>query len=414
MRILHTSDWHLGHELHGYNRAVEHDAFLDWLLHIITEKSVDALIITGDLYDVANPPVEAQHRFYAFLHDALAQSPHLQIVAIGGNHDSAARVELPQVLMDDARVHIVGSMPRRGGFVDPDRVVFQLKDKFGNGGAICAAVPFLRHGDFLQPVSNEHAVAALYEAVFDRASRLAANSGLPILITGHLHVVGGAVSDVSERRIFVGGQEAIPTDVFPSGVAYVALGHLHRPQEISQSPLIRYAGAPFPMALDERTYEHSVVLLETAEQDVQVRVIHTPRVVQFLRVPELGAAPLEEVESLLASLNIGEVDADHKPFLEVSVQLSTAEPDLRRRIEAALNDKPVRLARISRPSPGVGGTLADDVDVASDLLDLEPEEVFQRLHHKQFQTQPADDLLTCFRELVSASADPLSHEVGAK
>ncbi|KXV65992.1 nuclease SbcCD subunit D, partial [Gluconobacter japonicus] len=94
VKILHTSDWHLGHELSGHSREAEHDAFLGWLLDELEEQVCDVLLVTGDLYDMANPPVSAQQRLYAFIANARNRLPHLQIIMIGGNHDSALRIDL--------------------------------------------------------------------------------------------------------------------------------------------------------------------------------------------------------------------------------------------------------------------------------------------------------------------------------
>ena len=120
MRVIHTSDWHLGQELHGFDRGVEHDAFLDWLAGQLIELDADALIVTGDVYDTVNPPIPAQQRLYQFVNRALTTCPHLQIVLIGGNHDSAARLELPTHLLDADRVHLIGGMPR--AYQSADRI----------------------------------------------------------------------------------------------------------------------------------------------------------------------------------------------------------------------------------------------------------------------------------------------------
>ena len=123
MRVIHTSDWHLGQELHGFDRGVEHDAFLDWLASQLIKLDADALIVTGDVYDTVNPPIPAHQRLYQFLRLALAESPSLQIVLIGGNHDSAARLELPKHLLDANRIHLIGGMPRHDGQAIPARTL---------------------------------------------------------------------------------------------------------------------------------------------------------------------------------------------------------------------------------------------------------------------------------------------------
>jgi DNA repair protein SbcD/Mre11 len=147
MRVIHTSDWHLGQGLYGFDRGVEHDVFLNWLASQLTDLGADALIVTGDIYDTVNPPMPAQQRLYQFVSRTLTKSPLLQIVFIGGNHDSAARLELPKHLLDVDRVHLIGGMPRYDGQPRVERTLIKLRDETGTPCMICAAVPYLRPGD---------------------------------------------------------------------------------------------------------------------------------------------------------------------------------------------------------------------------------------------------------------------------
>src|SRR5919109_1078693 len=298
MRVIHTSDWHLGQELHGFDRGVEHDAFLDWLAGQLIALDADALIVTGDVYDTVNPPIPAQQRLYQFVKRALTSSPHLQIILIGGNHDSAARLELPRHLLDADRVHLIGGMPRSTGQPLASRILTILRDKTSTPCAVCAAVPYLRPGDLPTQSDGESPLKALYRQVLDTAHGICRD--LPLIVTGHLHMSGGAVSALSERRIVIGGEEAVSSDIFPASVAYVALGHLHKPQAISGQTVIRYAGSPFPMSVAETDYPHSVVVIDLdGTNDVKTDLVRTPRPVAFLRVPAVGAAPLDVVEDML-------------------------------------------------------------------------------------------------------------------
>ena len=147
LRLLHTSDWHIGQELHGHDRQEEHDAFLEWLIAQLGELKVDTLVVTGDIFDVANPPVTATARFYGFLRDALARHSSLQIVIVGGNHDSAARINLPGALLGRGRVHLVGQLPRCDGALDFDALLVPLAGRDGAPGALLAAIPYCRPGD---------------------------------------------------------------------------------------------------------------------------------------------------------------------------------------------------------------------------------------------------------------------------
>jgi exonuclease SbcD len=412
MRLIHTSDWHIGHELHGFDRGVEHAAFLDWLARQLVELRADALIITGDVYDTVNPPILAQQRLYRFLGRVLGECPHLEIVIIGGNHDSASRLELPKELLDAGRVHLFGGMPRHQGRPALEPTLVQLHDKTGAPRAICAAIPYLRPGDLPVAAKGESAIKTLYREVIEAANMIKGN--LPLIVTGHLHMCGGAVSELSERRIVVGGEEAVSSDTFPSGVAYVALGHLHKPQTVPGQTTIRYAGSPFPMSVAEKDYPHGIVILDLDEAGgVKTDLLPIPRSVPFYRVPSLGAAPLDAVEGELRRLEIEDPGEDRRPFLEVAVQLSSAEPELKRRIEGALEGKPVRLTRIVRQTAGQGGALAGPVEESVTLNELEPAHVFARRHFEEYGTAPPDDLTKAFDEVLAGVLSPNDEPGGA-
>ncbi len=390
MRLIHTADWHLGHELHGFDREAEHDAFLTWLRALLRARTVDALIVAGDIYDSVNPPVPVQRRLFAFLAGALAENPSLSIVLIGGNHDSGTRLELPQPLLDSGRCAIIGTMPRSGGAAAPEATLVPLP------GAVCAAIPFLRPGDIGGGGVDGGDIAAMYA----RAAE-AADPSLPLIMMGHLHLAGGEVSELSERRIVMGGEEAVAATVFPARARYVALGHLHRPQQISGPTLIRYAGAPFPLSATERLYHHSVALVEIGNGPAQVELIEIPRPVPLLRAPPSGALELEDLEAALLALEIPHSPLG-APYLEIAVRLSGPQPGLRGRIETALAGKAVRLVRIERVAEGLAEGMVGVAGSGIALGDLTPPDVFARRHRELYGTEPAEDLLTAFHTLWGA------------
>lgn len=411
MRVIHTSDWHLGQEFYGFDRGVEHDAFLNWLAGQLTDLGADALIVTGDVYDTVNPPIPAQQRLYQFVSRTLTESPLLQIVFIGGNHDSAARLELPKYLLDADRVHLIGGMPRYDGQPIVERTLIKLRDETGTPRMICAAVPYLRPGDLPIVGSGESPLKTLYREVIKAANIL--HGDLPLIVTDHLHLIGGAVSELSERRIIIGGEEAVSADIFPASVAYVALGHLHKPQSISGQTVIRYAGSPFPMSVTERDYQHSIVVIDIDKmKGVKTDLVRTPRPVAFHRVPAVGAAPLDIVEDELCRLEFDDPGEHRRPFLEVAVQLDGPEPELRRRIDAALKGKPVRLTRIVPQTQGQGGTLADAVERGTTLEELEPAHVFARRYREHYGGEPPEDLKQASNEVLTSILSPGDDQTG--
>jgi len=406
MRLLHTSDWHLGHALHDWGREAEHAAFLEWLLELLPAERIDALLVAGDIFDAANPPASAQESWYAFLAAARARCPALEIVVIGGNHDSAARLDAPNPLLSAMGVRMVGGLPRRaGGAVDVARVVVPVH---GSGGerALVAAVPFLRPMD-LPAVDGEAGdplvlgVRSVYADVVEQLGR-ERQAHEPIIAMGHLYMASGELSELSERRILGGNQHALPVDVFPGDVAYVALGHLHRAQRIGQDDRVRYSGSPIPLSMAEASYAHQVVVVELEGAAVKsVRPVLVPHRVEMLRLPARGAAPLQDV--LRAIRELPAADATPlagQPFVELAVLLERPEPTLQHQIQDALADRGVRLVKIGRVLSGSSQPLADALSGRT-LEDLTPEQVFVERHLREYKEPPSAELLAAFHELVA-------------
>ncbi len=409
-RLVHTSDWHLGHTLHGFARGFEHSRFLHWLEHRLAELEADALVVTGDIYDKQNPPTAATSLLYRFVAGIKRRCPQLDVVLIGGNHDSAGRLEAPQPLLSAFGVHVVGSLPwRDDAQIDTDRILVPLTDRHGDIAAWCAAVPFLRPGDLPTETTDEHPAIAGTRSVYGRVAEAMEARREPrqaAIFTGHCTVRGATLSEMSERHILVGGQHALPVDAIAATADYVALGHLHRPQSVGADGAICYAGSPIPLAVDERSYRHRIVIADFDDGRLSdTQSLEVPRRVEFLRVPDAGTAPLDAVLEALEQLCIEEGGGpDTRPFLEVAVAVAHPVPDLRQRVEAAIADKPVRLTRIVPHHAGGGADPASVLTTTRELSALDPEEVFRMRHRQQYDTEPDEDLLDAFRSLAAEAS----------
>lgn len=411
MRLLHTSDWHLGQTLHNFDRAYEHQCFLDWLLDAIVAEQADALLISGDVFDTANPSAAAQKQLYRFLQQARARSPQLDIVVIAGNHDSPGRLEAPGPLLEAHGTVVVGHVIRNaGGEIDLERMLVPLRDKHGEVKAWCVAIPFLRPGDLPRAVDGEapadpysHGIATLYQQAYALA-HARREPGQAILAMGHCHMVDGQASLESERRIVIGGTEALPATMFDPSIAYVALGHLHLAQRVGQKEHIRYCGSPLPLSFAEVGYQHQVLRIDLADGAArEVTPLMVPRPVQLLRVPP-QPAPLAEALAALEALELDQgLPPCAHPFLEVRVLLDAPEPGLRGRIEAALAGKPVRLAKIEptrRQQTVAPETVAMTLD---QLAQMQPDDIFRRLYLQRFGEEAPADQQSAFAELVLAA-----------
>jgi exonuclease SbcD len=341
MKFIHTADWHLGQTFYEYERKEEHRLFLSWLKGQLKEQGADVLLVAGDVFDSPNPSAEAQTMYYRFLREATEENPQLQIIVIAGNHDSAARLEAPNPLLEDMRVRVRGTVARRpDGEIDYARLLLPL-EKGGRVEAWCMAVPYLRQGDYPAAANYSEGVGKLYHSLY------AAIPGppKPVLAMGHLQATGSEISDHdSSERTIIGGLESVSPDSFPPGIAYAALGHLHRAQRVSGRENVRYAGAPLPMSFAEKNNRQGVTLVEAADGETRITRLEFEPPVALLSIPR-EPGPLQTVLDEISALPQGEATA-FSPFLEVKVKITEPEPSLRYQVEEALKDKAVRLARI--------------------------------------------------------------------
>ena len=403
MRLFHTSDWHLGQNLHGQDRDFEHACFLTWLLARLAEHKPDVLLIAGDIFDTVNPPVKAQERLYDFIVSAHEQQPKLTIVMIAGNHDSGSRIELPAPLMRRLRTHALGRVLwLDDGQLDAERLLIPLPDASGETAAWCLALPFLRPAevtgahlgdDYLRGIGQVH--EWLIEAA--NAKR---TPGQALIAISHAHMAGGSVSEDSERSLIIGNAEALPASLFGPSISYVALGHLHKPQRVNGEERIRYCGSPIPLSFSEIGYQHQIldVTLE-GETLVSVEPRLIPRAVNLQRI---GPLPLADILTQLADLPDTDLLADtqRQPWLEVRVKLDEPQPDLRQQIETALQGKSVRLVRISADYAGSGSRASDDDARLIELDQLTPQELFSRAWQENYGSEADEQTLKDFAVLL--------------
>src|SRR3954452_15519864 len=264
MRLLHTSDWHIGRSLHGTDLLAEQEAVLSGLARIVTEESVDAVLVAGDVYDRAVPSADATavlSRVVARIRRAGAE-----VVPTPGNHDSARRLGTFSELLAAGGLHV------RAETAKLDEPVL-LADEHGEVAVY--GLPFLepevaRHELGLRGRSHEAVVGAAMERV---RSDLFLRPGTRSVVLAHAFVGGGVASD-SERDICVGGVDLVPSSVF-DGVDYVALGHLHRPQTLT--PRLRYSGSPLAYSFGEAGQQKQAWLVDLDRDGLgEVRAVPLP------------------------------------------------------------------------------------------------------------------------------------------
>ncbi len=408
-RVLHTSDWHLGQSFHGFDRTWEHQEFLDWLVTTIVAQEIDAVLVSGDIFDTVNAPNVAQRQWFDFLGRVFRERPGCDVVAIAGNHDSASRLDASGALTSAIGFHVVGSPRSAEGAFDAGRLVVPLGTQGGGVWGHVAALPFFR-GDDLGTLTELHGEGAYLERVRRRHGEVFAAldavraPGLARL--GMFHgVLDGETerSDRSERDVRVGNVEGIPESFFPADLGYLALGHLHRPQRVRGQDHVRYAGSPLPLHVSESEYPHQVVIV-TFEDGVRTGVesVRIPQQVPVLRIPS-GGQPLPDAATLLATVqalpNRAADPVERQPYLEVRYLQDGPQPGFTNQVAAAAASRGHRLTTV-RSERATGPV--DDPPNTYVLAELDPEHVFDMLYRRTYRgAAPPDDLVRAFRELLA-------------
>ncbi|MBS1778728.1 MAG: exonuclease SbcCD subunit D C-terminal domain-containing protein [Bacteroidetes bacterium] len=406
MKILHTADWHIGQLFYEYDRTYEHQQFLNWLLKTLINEHIDILLISGDVFDLSNPSAASIKMFYSFLNQAVKANADLQIIITAGNHDSPTRLESPKPLLQSSNIHIIGLIEKdENGIVDYSKITIPLRGNDGIIKAWCIAAPFLRMGDY--PVITNcdspysEGVAAFYKGAFEYVNSKR-QVGQAIIVMGHLHTQQAEVSDIDKmERLIMGGVECISASTFHESIDYVALGHIHKAQRIGGKEHIRYCGSPLPMSFSETYYKHQVIVFDLIDEKIErLKAIEIPVAVRLIQVPTIHSS-LVEVLASLQQLKPWERDYDTAPYLEVRVIVDGPEPGIRHKVETALADKNVRLAKIDVRYKTV--STYPEKNTAADLTqlnDLKPLDVLHKVYQSKYNTSIPEDLVKLFQQVA--------------
>ena len=381
MRILHTADWHIGHRLYERHRIEEHSQFLDWLLTTIQENAVDVLLVAGDIFDTALPSSEATDLYYQFLF-RLYRETHTHAVITAGNHDSPMRLAAPREFLRMGRIHVVGAAS------EPAECVFTLPSE--NPSVAIAAVPYLSDSE-LSHISfeTEPERAERYRErlkVFYRQCVECMPPDLPKILMGHLFVHGGKMGN-SERNIQIGGATAIQISDFPDDVAYVALGHLHRPHAISGASYpLQYAGSPLPLRFNEASYRKKIYLLDVPiSGDVRVEEIEIPVFKELCTV----TGNLNEVNLIAMSSEW------NKKYIQVQLKLEHPEVGISDRIREMFHQRGGEVLSIEVELP------AQSERQEIPIEDMQqPTEIFEQFYKETFNEPPDELMMETFDELL--------------
>ena len=352
MKIIHTADWHLGNVFHRHNRVAEHRHFFGWLRDTIVQQQPDALIVSGDIFDGPNPAAEVQRLFYDFLTHLSVEHPGMSIILIAGNHDSGARLEAGEELLRLHNIFVRGTVWKDAeGETYFERMILPLAPRGSDTAeVVCYALPFLRPADYPAGLSVQDGLRH-YLTNLDKLLKKTAFKRLPVVVAAHFYAHGALIqAHEHSERLVVGGQDMVEIDTMGKDYAYVALGHIHRPQAVGNCANVRYAGSPLALSFSERDYKRAVNLVEIDTQGhVETTSLFYTPLCALISLPERGALDPQEALSRLRSLPDAQPDDDREayPYVEMNIRLAQPEPELRRRIGEIIEHKAVKFCRIT-------------------------------------------------------------------
>lgn len=415
MKIIATSDWHLGNLFHGNDRLPEHKHFMNWLLTQIDEQKPDALLIAGDIFDNGNPSANAQSAFYDFLADATQRYPEMQIVITAGNHDSANRLEAPRALLTRHKVEIRGNIRidwengddgERRRIVNYDDLIIPIRNKEGEE-IIVLAVPYLR-SDIVQNQNYSEGVNGFIRELTQRARELYPDGIL--LMMAHMYATGAdiAKNDASEK-IVIGGQEEVNMDGWSNHPDYLTCGHIHKRQRIWNTDWARYSGSILPMSFAEKDYTHGVDLVTFEGRKASVsQLVYTPQ--HCLRIlpdgdEELSPKKLEKlIETELQDRTDGKLD-EHFDYVVLKVKMDSVSNDEISSLEELVNRKNAVLCKIQKVMPLSDlPTTADNTQLQSidDILNRDPMDTLREAFYIINKTDMNEEQESMLKELLAS------------
>jgi len=396
MKILHTADWHIGKKLHKHELNEDFDLFINWLIEYIKFKTIDVLLISGDIFDLANPSSEARRQYYQAL--VKLKQLNCKIIATGGNHDSPAMLNAPAELMRALDMTVIGGLPE-----NIEDALIPVNDENNNPELVIAAIPYLRDKDLRSGINTtnyEDRLQAIRDGiknVYTTAEEVCKKNfpGIPVIAMGHLYTAGIEGSE-SERDIQIGNQAAFQASQFGDYFSYVALGHIHKPQQVKADIPVFYSGSPIPLSFSERKDEKRMLLLDTGK-GFQPESINLPIFRQLIRI----SGSLNELETKLSHL-----ERKSKLTSLIEVELIEDQHDAQKvyALDMLINNFEKEGFEIVKQRAHFKNRLqgtAEIYDHSQQLEDLKPKDVFTEfIARHDYAEEDKKEILAAFDEIL--------------
>ncbi|MBU1232652.1 MAG: exonuclease SbcCD subunit D C-terminal domain-containing protein [Proteobacteria bacterium] len=399
MKILHTSDWHLGHKLYGKQRYQEFSLFLDWLATVIEEQKIEALLIAGDIFDGQTPSNRVLEIYYRFL-SHISRSPCRHVIIIGGNHDSPTLLNAPQELLRFLDIHVIGRVPE-----NLEDEIILLRDDLNRPELMILAVPYLRDRDLRSTDAGESLhdkEKKLLSGIQDHYSKLyelarkqqkSLENHVPLVAMGHLFCQGGTTSQGDGvRELYVGSLVHVGLDTFPAEIDYLALGHLHLPQKVKKQENRRYSGAPLAMSFNE-AHKQKCVLAVTLAPRFTVDEIPVPCFQALQTITGDLVQILEAIKHLK--------EKKQSILLEINYSGQALLDDLQEQVYTAVADSPLEVLRIYNKR--IYDHILQQTSEIKTLEELSPIQVFRQcLDMHEIDDDQQQEMLLTFETALAA------------
>ena len=395
MRILHTADWHIGKKLHKHDLSEDFEQFINWLCETIEHEDIDVLVISGDVFDLANPSSEARAQYYRSL--MCLRRLNCKLIITGGNHDSPAMLNAPAEILRELEVHVIGGLPEK-----IKDLIIPIKNKEGATDLVIAALPYLREADLRSAGESQtyedrlEAIRSGIELYFSRAAELCEKQfpGIPAIAMGHLFATGSQTSE-SEREIQLGNQAAFNAYQFGDFFNYIALGHIHKPQKVNALVPTYYSGSPLPLSFSERKEEKRILILDSEEGWIP-ESMSVPIFRSLLKI----SGTLDELQEKLENPGtIRKLDS----LIEIELQEINYDADKIVRLDALVSNFSKKGFEIVKHRAHFKNRLVGASEIYQDrkLEDLKPREVFlEILKPQEYDPETHEQIKNAFDELL--------------
>lgn len=395
MKILHTSDWHIGKQLLKNDLSEDLELFFTWLIAYIKSENINVLLVSGDIFDQANPSQAAYKQYYDLLKNLI--NLDCKIILTGGNHDSATVLNAPAELLKAFDISVIGGATDEVG----DMFVTVEKD---NQKLVVAAIPFLKDRDIRKSAAGESYATKIEQiksglrTYFSNVNEYYSqhHADQVFILMGHLYVQGSETSE-SERDIQIGNQAGVEANMFGEIPHYVALGHIHKPQVVSEAQNIHYCGSPIPLSFSEKEDCKQINVITVENNKIaQVAIVPIPK--QRNLVTFEGS--LQEVED---KLNAYSEETALTSLAEIIVNEESESLERRQAFDALTNSQPnanIEIVKSRLIFKNLIRGASDAFAVGTDVADVTPMQMFEKKLELQSDMENTAELKNAFREIL--------------